>query len=825
MEDLERRMEKSRGSITVYLTFIIVVMLALIAAFLENARVRVAGYEVKRALRGAMDAELTNYYRPLYEDYGLFFMDKGIDADSLEFRVISKEIKDYMENSLSTKTTSNVFGITLESQGTDLYQTQIQTLQVDSAIRAVDFEGGLVEDEVVQFMKYQVTGEMLQKMLDCYTLLDKSESVSIIMKEETKVEEALEDASKLLLKLIEQVEGLKCKEKGLVFENANKLATVESFAKQLCGKSITKGNVGIEPQIVYQSLQNKYINGTKKLEEIEGLLRELQREHVKEEERKEEEAKRAEEAKKAEETKREEEKKSKNTPSPTVSIKPTVTPKPTSKPTATPEPPYVFSNTINDINTKQSELRIIVSNSKNRMEDAINTIRKIEKKLEKANDKMDKYEGTLSEQKKNLSAEEYKGMKEQKKELKNDLSSLQNAVKMQDGLSKNLKVLKSLESELKKKVKKEGSSYVEKLTGIQEQIRILKAYDISSLQFSYKKINNQSATNPSSALKSLGSSVLSIVMEDSNKLSKKSISNPDYYYKIYKGKSRGLKNIDTGAVVKGDNAKDIFSDASDVFGQNEEKNKQTSLANTLVYQAYINQYFQSYVSKETKFKKTPLKYEQEYILCGNASDEKNLKSIVERILLMRTITNFSYLLTNTEGKEKAYATAAALVGFTGVAPLIRATQMGILLVWSYEESLVDVAALLQGNKIPLIKTKSNFMLKYSDMFTISKGKIQSKARELGKKKFGIGGISYEQFIDIFLFLENQTQKNYRTMDLIEENIKLRHSKKFSMEDCIYAIKVNCNYTLPAKFLNWDFMKSWKTQEDNWSFNTSQEYSY
>lgn len=56
MEDLERRrMEKSRGSITVYLTFIIVVMLALIAAFLENARVRVAGYEVKRALRGAMD--------------------------------------------------------------------------------------------------------------------------------------------------------------------------------------------------------------------------------------------------------------------------------------------------------------------------------------------------------------------------------------------------------------------------------------------------------------------------------------------------------------------------------------------------------------------------------------------------------------------------------------------------------------------------------------------------------------------------------------------------------------------------------------------------
>ena len=199
--------------------------------------------------------------------------------------------------------------------------------------------------------------------------------------------------------------------------------------------------------------------------------------------------------------------------------------------------------------------------------------------------------------------------------------------------------------------------------------------------------------------------------------------------------------------------------------------------------------------------------------------------MVERILLMRTITNFSYLLTNTQGKEKAYATAVALVGFTGIEPLIRVTQMGILLVWSYEESLVDVAALLQGSKIPLIKTKNNFMLSYSDMFIISKKKIQSKAKEVGKKKLGVSGISYEQFIDIFLILENQTQKNYRTMDLIEENMKLRHSKKFSMGDCIYAIKVNCNYTLPAKFLTWNFIKSWKKEGDSWSFTCSQEYSY
>ncbi|MBD5088906.1 MAG: hypothetical protein HDT30_08890 [Clostridiales bacterium] len=824
------RMEKSKGSITIYLTLIIVVMLALIASFLENARVKVAGYEVKRALKGAMDAELTNYYRPLYEDYGLFFMDKGIDSDSLEFRVIAKEIKGYIENSLSTKTTANVFGITLERQGTDLYQTQIQSLQMNSAIRAVDYEGGLVEDEVVQFMKYQVSGELLQKMLNCCKLLDKSESVSLIMNEESKAEESLEDASKQLLKLIEQVEGLKCKDKGLIFENANKLATTGSFAKQLCGKSITKGNVGIDPQIVYQSLQSKYINGTKKLEEIQELLKELKREHVKQETRKAEEAKKEEERKAKEE---EEAKKNKNTAmptatiKPTVSIKPTDTPKPTNtpKPTKTPEPPYDFSKTVKSVNEKQSELKTVVANSKKKMKEAISTIGKIEKKLETIDSKINKFEETLTEQKKNLSTEEFKNMNGQEKELRNDVTCLKNAVRMKEKLSTNLKILESLEGELKKKVKQEETSYTDKLTGIQEQISVLKSYDISSLKFSYKNIKNQNASDPSSALKNLGSSVLSIVVEDSSKISKKEISNPDYYYKNYKGKSKGLKNIDTGAVIKGDNAKNIFSDASDVFRQNGEKSKQSSLTNTLIYQAYLNQYFQSYVSKESKFQKTPLKYEQEYILCGKASDKENLQSVIDRILLMRTVTNFSYLLTNTQGKEKAYATAAALVGFTGIEPLIRATQMGILLVWSYEEGLVDVAALLHGSKIPLVKSKSNFMLTYSDMLTISKKKIQSKAKELGKNKLGVAGISYEQFIDIFLFLENQTQKNYRTMDLIEENMKLRHSKKFSMEDCIYALKVSCNYMLPAKFMAWNFMEPWKKKGDSWSFTINQNYSY
>ena len=63
------------------------------------------------------------------------------------------------------------------------------------------------------------------------------------------------------------------------------------------------------------------------------------------------------------------------------------------------------------------------------------------------------------------------------------------------------------------------------------------------------------------------------------------------------------------------------------------------------------------------------------------------------------------------------------------------------------------------------------------------------------------------------------------MDLVEVNMKLRHSELFSMEDCIYAIKVKCKYTIPAKFIVLDFMKSWNLEEDTWKYSTSKQYSY
>lgn len=102
--------------------------------------------------------------------------------------------------------------------------------------------------------------------------------------------------------------------------------------------------------------------------------------------------------------------------------------------------------------------------------------------------------------------------------------------------------------------------------------------------------------------------------------------------------------------------------------------------------------------------------------------------------------------------------------------------------------------------------------------------IQSKAKALGKKTTK-AGMKYEDYLNLFLLFENQTQKTYRTMDMVDENMKLRHSELFSLEKCIYAINVTCNYQIPAKFALLGFVDRGNLKDNAWNFSVSKEYSY
>ena len=784
----------------------------------------VASAQAERALAGSLDATMTEYYKPLFDDYHILLMDKGIESDSLEYQKLSKQMKDYMEASLSTEGSKEMFGFA--QNGKDLYVPQISSVEVTDVIRATDGRGKVLEDQILQYCKYAVPAEGLREMLQHVDLVEDSETTATIMEAESEATDKFEDANALLLELMEAVEGIRCKD-GVSLNKDGTIDMQEHFAKKLCVQKVTKANVGITNEVIWKSTKKYYVNLLKALEELSGDLGTMIQ--AKEEEEARQKAEEEEKAKatvvpkateKPKKTNKSDQSKKKKKASATPSPSPTPTIAPTPKPTA-----YPFEQKIEEYRMKQFALNCEVKNTKSKTEDAIATIQKLKSEKSQLTHTVSDYQKTVQEQKGKLHGETYASMEETVTQMQNDLGKLQAAIDLQPALEKNKAKLSDLQKALDSNLSNDKTSLEQKKQLVDAQIAAMKDYSITSLKFSYGKIEEKEAQNPMDILDSLGASVLELTAKDPKKLSKKTMENPDHYFKKFGGQGSGSADISINDDVTDGNLSGLFGTMGEVFGDSEKLEKVLSNGvNILLYQSYIKDNFKSYVSKESKFSKNPIEYEQEYILCGQKSDTKNLEKVVDRILLLRTVANFTYIMTDSGKKQKAFTAALALVGFTGIGVLVKAMEYAILAVWSYEEALVDVAALLRGEKVPLFKSRATFMLKFSDVLSISRAKIQNKAKQLGKKSAGVA-MGYEDYLQLFLLFESQTQKNYRTMDLIEANVKLRHSEAFSFSHSIYNLKVSCNYAIPAKFVALSFLSKWNYADSCWNFSKEESYSY
>lgn len=822
------RTGRSRGSITVFLTLTLLLILALLATCLEHARVNVASAQAERAFAGSVDAAMTEYYKPLYEDYHILLMDKGIESDSLEYQKLSKQIKEYMEASLSTTGSKELFGF--EREGKDLYVPQISSVEVTDAIRATDGKGKVLEDQILQYCKYAVPAEGLRDMLQHMELVEDSETTATIMEAESEAADEFEDANECLLELMEEVEGIKCKD-GVSLNRQGTIDMREHFAKKFCVRKITKKNVGITKEVVWKSTKSQYGNPLQALQELSNDLAAMIQAKTEEEARKQaeeqEKAKQqAEEQEKAKATEAPKETKKTNTngkkkkTSATPSPSPTPTIAPTPKPTA-----YPMEQKIAEFGMKQLVLRGEVEKTKSKTEDAIGTIQKLKSEKTELTRTVSDYQKTVQEQKGKLKGESYASMEETVTQMQSDLGKIQAAIDLKPALETNKAKLTGLYEALKSDITNDKASLEQKKQLVDAQIAAMQDYSIASITFSYGKIEEKDATNPMDILDSLGKSVLQLTAKNPDKLSQKTMENPDGYYKEFGGQDSGGTGISIGDDVTDGDLSGLFSTMGEVFGDSKKLEQVLSNGiNVLLYQSYIKDHFKSYVSKESKFSKNPIEYEQEYILCGQKTDKKNLEKVVDRILLLRTVANFTYIMTDSGRKQKAYTAALALVGFTGIGALVKATEYAILAVWSYEEALVDVAALLQGKKVPLFKSRSTFVMKFADVLSISRSKIQSKAKQLAKNPSGVA-MGYEDYLQLFLLFEPQAQKNYRTMDLIEANMKLRHSEDFSFTHSIYNLKVSCNYAISAKFVALSFLSKWNYADSSWNFSKEESYSY
>ncbi len=220
-----------------------------------------------------------------------------------------------------------------------------------------------------------------------------------------------------------------------------------------------------------------------------------------------------------------------------------------------------------------------------------------------------------------------------------------------------------------------------------------------------------------------------------------------------------------------------------------------NMGDQLIVLRYMQNRFKNAVSDENVPFDTRLQYEMEYLICGHQSDSTNLLDIVSRLMLLRTIFNFSYLYSDAAKSAEVHSLSATIAGGLLMPWLEPVITVLVMAAWAYAEALIDVRTLLCGQKVSLIKTSANWTLSLTGLSAISAGTIRESSGGGDSS-----GLSYETYLMMLLMLTGQQKRMERMADLMTANIRMEEGyAHFSMDDCFYSIGCITEYSIAPLF--------------------------
>ena len=208
----------------------------------------------------------------------------------------------------------------------------------------------------------------------------------------------------------------------------------------------------------------------------------------------------------------------------------------------------------------------------------------------------------------------------------------------------------------------------------------------------------------------------------------------------------------------------------------EEPGEAEKLAEKFLFQEYLLRYMGRYGNESGK---EALQYQIEYLIAGKNNDVDNLKSVVNRLCVLREAANAMYLWSN-ETKRAEIKVAAGLVCTLITLPQLTPLLEGaILLGWAYAESVYDVKSLLAGGKIPLLKDDNSW---HYSLSAALEGEV-GEAAEDGE------GLSYQDYLRIFMMFTDTDILTARAMDMVEADIrKTPGNSAFRLDGCYEMVE-------------------------------------
>lgn len=239
---------------------------------------------------------------------------------------------------------------------------------------------------------------------------------------------------------------------------------------------------------------------------------------------------------------------------------------------------------------------------------------------------------------------------------------------------------------------------------------------------------------------------------------------------------------------------------------------QTDATDTLLFTEYLLDHFACYTSGEAA---GTLAYELEYLLCGNEKDQSNLSETVQWLLAVREAANLAYLATDASKQELANSVALSLAGVTANPGIIYAVKCGLLAAWALAESVLDVRALLSGDKIAIIKNSAQWT---SDLLHLG-----SVFASFGTATNCQNGLSYQRYLGFLLMMQAQ-KVSYRAMNIQEHVIRSKEGfEDFCMDHLVIDAEIAMNYSSHTIFTGMEQLT--RNKKRAFTIPVQQSFSY
>lgn len=211
-------------------------------------------------------------------------------------------------------------------------------------------------------------------------------------------------------------------------------------------------------------------------------------------------------------------------------------------------------------------------------------------------------------------------------------------------------------------------------------------------------------------------------------------------------------------------------------------------------------------------------YEMEYLISGKESDRENLSQTASEMLAVRTGLNLIHILSDPQKREEARGLAALIAGSVGLAPLASVLAVFIMGVWALGEGIMDLRILLQGGKIPILKSSEDWQLDLDSLLRLGE-KADLPEGDLPQK-----GFSYQGYLKLLLLPMDSSQKYYRMMDMIQANL-VRKQPDFLIQNMVYQVDIKSEACGKHSFFSLSPVDNLSGKENNYQMEATAQKSY